>query len=94
VVNYGYIALLLVVLVIVFFLVRAIVRAHRNYGRLAAWLVILVEAALAGGALYAVAKYVPGINDTWIGQQILLAVVGIAIAIVIGGGLVIALGRR
>ena len=44
--------------------------------------------------MYLLVKYVPGIGDTWVGQELILAVVGIGLAIVLGGGIVIAMGRR
>ena len=82
------------IVLVVFILGRWIVKAQRRYGWGAAWLVIIIEACSVGGAMYLAAKYVPGMGDTWIGQQLILAVVGIGLAIFLGGGMIIALGRR
>ena len=92
--NLTYIALLAGILLAVFILVRWIVQARRRYGWGAAWLVILLEACAVGGVMYLAVQNVPGMGDTWIGQQLMLAIVGIGLAIVLGGGMVIALGRR
>ena len=48
---------------------------------------ILLEACAVGAAMYLAVQYVPGMGDTWIGQQLILAIVGIGLAIVLGGGI-------
>ena len=73
---------------------RWVVKAQRRYGRAAAWGVILLEAVGIGGLMYLAVKNVPGMAESWIGQQLILALVGIGLAIFVGGGLVMALGRR
>ena len=92
--NYTYIALIAGILLVVFLLARWVVKAQRRFGWGAAWLVILLEACAVGAAMYLAVQYVPGMGDTWIGQQLILAIVGIGLTIVLGGGMVIALGRR
>jgi hypothetical protein len=92
--NLSYIGLLAGILLVVFLLVRWVVKAQRRWGWGAAWLVILLEACLVGAAMYLAVQYVPGMGDTWIGQQLILAIVGIGLAIFLGGGMVIALGKR
>ena len=92
--NFTYLALLVAILLTMFLLVRWVVKAQRRWGWGAAWLVILLEACAVGGAMYLAVQYVPGMGDTWVGQQLILAIVGIGLAIVLGGGMVIALGRR
>ena len=67
---------------------------YERFGWAAAWLVILLEACAVGAVIYVLVKNVPGMGDTMIGQQLILAIVGISLAVVIGGGLVMALGRR
>lgn len=89
-----YIAFLVALLLVVVLLVRWVVKAQRRYGRAAAWGVILLEAVGIGGLMYVAAKQFPDLAATWIGQQLILAIVGIGLAIFIGGGLVMALGRR
>jgi hypothetical protein len=92
--DYTYLAVLAGILLVVFLLTRWVVKAQRRYGWGAAWLVIIAEACLISAAMYLAVKYVPGMGDTWIGQQLILAMVGIGLTIFIGGGLVMALGRR
>ena len=92
--NYTYIAVMVGLMALVYLMVRWIVRARRRFGWPAAWLVILLEACGVGAVIYAAVKNVPGMGDTMIGQQLILAIVGIGLAVVIGGGLVMALGRR
>ena len=92
--NYTYMAVLAGILLVVWILVRWVVKAQRRYGRIAAWGVIILEAIAVGGAMYLAVKHVPGMAESWIGQQLILALVGIGFAIFIGGGLVMALGRR
>jgi hypothetical protein len=92
--DYSYIAFLVALLLVVVLLVRWVVKAQRRYGRAAAWGVILLEAVGIGGLMYVAAKQFPDLAATWIGQQLILAIVGIGLAIFIGGGLVMALGRR
>jgi uncharacterized membrane protein YwaF len=92
--NYQYIALLVAILLVVFLLARWVVKAQRRYGRAAAWGVILVEAVAVGALMFAAAKYFPDLAQTWVGEQLMLALVGIGLSIFIGGGLVMALGRR
>ena len=82
------------IMLVVVILVRLVVKAQKRYGRAAAWGVILLEATLIGVLMYLAVKHVPGMADSWIGQQLVLALVGIGLAIFIGGGLVMALGRR
>lgn len=89
-----YIAFLVALLLVVVLLVRWVVKAQRRYGRAAAWGVILLEAVGIGGLMYLAVKNVPGMAESWIGQQLILALVGIGLAIFVGGGLVMALGRR
>ena len=90
----SYIAFLVALLLVVVLLVRWVVKAQRRYGRAAAWGVILLEAVGIGGLMYMAAKQFPDLAATWFGQQLILAIVGIGLAIFIGGGLVMALGRR
>jgi hypothetical protein len=92
--DYSYIAFLVALLLVVVLLVRWVVKAQRKYGRAAAWGVILLEAVGVGGLFYVAAKQFPDLAATVIGQQLVLALVGIGLAIFIGGGLVMALGRR
>jgi uncharacterized membrane protein len=92
--NWNYIAVLVAILLVVAILVRWIVKAQRRYGRAAAWGVIILEAVGIGGIIYLAAKNFPDLAATWAGEQIVLALVGIGLAIFIGGGLVMALGRR
>ncbi len=92
--DYTYIALLVAILLVVVLLVRWVIKAQRSYGRAAAWGVILLEAVGVGGLMYLAAKQFPDLAASWVGQQLILALVGIGLAIFIGGGLVMALGRR
>ena len=92
--NYSYLALMAGILLVMFLLVRWVIQARRRFGWPGAWLVIVLEACAAGGVMYLAAKHVPGMGETWLGQQLILAIVGIGLTIVIGGGLVMALGRR
>ena len=92
--DYSYLALIGAILLVVFLLAWWVVRARRRFGAAGAWIVILLEAVGIGGIIYLATKYVPGMAETWVGQQLILAIVGIGLAIVIGGGLVIALGKR
>ena len=73
--NLTYIALLAGILLVVFLLVRWVVKAQRRWGWGAAWLVILLEACLVGAAMYLAVQHVPGMGDTWIGQQLILDLV-------------------
>ena len=90
----SYIAFLVALLLVVVLLVRWVVKAQRRFGRAAAWGVIVLEAVGVGGLIYFAAKQFPDLAATVIGQQLVLALVGIGLAIFIGGGLVMALGRR
>lgn len=92
--NWSYIAFLAGLLLVVYVLVRSVVKAQRRFGRAAAWGVIMLEAVGIGFLMYLAVKYVPGVSDTALGSQLILAMVGIGLAIVVGGGLVMALGRR
>ena len=92
--NYGYYALLAGILLVVYLLVRVVVGANRRFGRFAAWLVIILEAVASGFVVWWVVNNVPGLAESTIGQQLVLAIVGIVLAIFIGGGLVSALGKR
>ena len=92
--DYSYIAFLLVLLLVVFLLAWWVVRANRRFGRIGAWGVIGLEAVAVGGLIYLLGKYQPDLVSNWIGQQLILAVVGVALAVVLGGGLVIGLAKR
>ena len=92
--NLNTLAVLAAIVLVVFLLARWVVKAQRRYGRGAAWLVILVEACAVGSVMYLLVKYVPGIGDTWIGQELILTVVGLGLAIMLGGGIIIAMGKR
>ena len=89
-----YIAFLVAFLLVVVLLVRWVVKAQRRYGRAAAWGVILLQAVGIGGLMYVTAKQFPDLAASWVGEQLLLALVGIGLAIFVGGGLVMALGKR
>ena len=87
-----YFALWAGIAIVVWLLVWFVFAARRRLGRFGMFLAVLLEAVGAGALVYYGTKYIPAMQNTWISEQLTLAIVGIVLAIFLGGGLLIGLG--
>jgi hypothetical protein len=88
----AYLVMVVAALIVAWVFYVVLRSAYRRLGSFGLILAIAAEACALGGFVYWINLQVPGIIETTMGLQVGLAILGLVLAVVIGGGLMVALG--